>query len=258
MLVTPPNPPARWQQGCRTMAMFTAAVWAAASVAAPPLVGADGSLGGQWRFVGLPNQTLPPTRYSVESAAGRVALRIEAERSYGSWVHTPATAISATALRWSWRVERPNDRTDLATKEGDDAAARVCLGFDLPLAQLPFFERQKLLIARAVSGIELAAATLCYVWGGREARGSLLVSPYTRRVRQIVLRGADDAGGAWLDEQRDLGADFLRAFGDETGVLPPVTTLIVGADADNTLARSVAHLADLRLTLRARSAKERP
>jgi hypothetical protein len=70
---------------------------------------------------------------------------------------------------------------------------------------------------------------------------------YSRRVRYIVLRSAADAADTWMDERRDVAADFALAFGDEAPQPPPVTALIVAGDADNTGGRSVAFVADLRL-----------
>jgi len=50
-----------------------------------------------------------------------------------------------------------------------------------------------------------------------------------------------------LELERRLGADFLRAFGHETREIPPLIALVVGADADNTGARSLAFVGDLML-----------
>ena len=66
-----------------------------------------------------------------------------------------------------------------------------------------------------------------------------------RRVRTIVLRNGSDAPGHWQRESRDVAADFLRAFGDESATVPPLTAVIVAGDADNTGARSVTHVANL-------------
>jgi len=69
-------------------------------------------------------------------------------------------------------------------------------------------------------------------------------------VRYVVLRTAADASNTWFDEARDIAADFRRAYADEwpataTG-LPPLTAVLVGADADNTGGASVAHITELR------------
>lgn len=220
---------------------------AAAALAVPPLLTPDGTLAAGWRYAGLPDQKPPATRFSAERVDGRDALRLEAERSYGNWVHPLDTPTPGKTLSWSWRLDVPNPRGNLARKDADDLAARVCLSFDLPLAQLPFLERQKLQLARSIAGMDIPTQTLCWVWGGPEATGRVVANAYTARVRQIVLRNAGDAVGRWFDEVRDVRADYRRAFGDEADEPPPVRAVLIGADADNTLARSVAHVAGVQL-----------
>lgn len=211
-----------------------------------PLV-ESGGLGPGWRVATLPQQKPPVTRFTPERVQGREAVRVEADGSYGNLVHGLAMASVPATLAWSWRVQAPAPANDLRSKAGDDAAIKVCMSFDLPLEQVPFWERQGLRLARARSGEPLPAATLCWVWGGRDPRGTVLANAYSRRVRYIVLRSAADAADTWVDERRDVAADFALAFGDEAPRPPPVTALIVAGDADNTGGRSVAFVADLRL-----------
>ena len=208
----------------------------------------EARLGPGWRVVGWPDQRMPLTRYAAEVIDGRLALRLDARASYGNLVHTLPAQAPPRTLSWAWRMQQPNPGADLRVKAGDDAAAKVCLGFDMALQRVPFVERTLLRVARSRSADPLPAATLCWVWGGVEAPGSAIDNAYSRRVRYIVLRTAADATGTWLTETRDVAADFRRAFGDESPDTPAVTTVIVAADADNTGASTVAHVADLRFS----------
>ncbi len=211
----------------------------------PPLF-SGASLGAGWRVATLPAQQSPVTRFTPETVEGRAALRIEAEASYGNLVHEPPPGPLPRSLQWSWRLASPNPAADLRQKAGDDVAAKVCLSFDLPLARVPLREGVLLQLARARTGAKLPAATLCWVWGGDEAAGTVVDNAYSRRVRYLVLRNAGDASGTWVEESRDIAADFARAFGDEATTPPPLMAVGVGADADNTGGRSVAHLTALR------------
>ncbi len=222
--------------------LAASAAWAAVLA---PLVEGD-AVAPPWRFAGLPQQTLPRTDYRAAAVDGRAALRIEARGSYGNLVHDLPAGSRIATLAWQWRLERQNPLADLATKAGDDSAVKVCLLFDAPLAQVPFVERQLLRVARAASGEALPAATLCYVWAHAQPAGAVLANAYSRRVRYVVLRGADAPLHAWLDERRDVAADFRRAFGDEANEVPPVAAVAVAGDADNTGGHSVAYVAALR------------
>jgi Protein of unknown function (DUF3047) len=118
--------------------------------------------------------------------------------------------------------------------------------FDLPLEALGFVERNLMRLARSASGEYLPAATLCYVWDAALPVGTQLPNAYTRRLRWVVL-DSGNAPGQWREHRRNLAADFLANFGDDSGTVPPLLTIVVGADSDNTGNRSTAYVGDLTL-----------
>jgi hypothetical protein len=211
----------------------------------------DGGAGAQpavaWQPEGLPAQKEPATRFDIVELDGRRVLRLSAERSYGNLVHALPSGDAGRWLSWRWRVDQPNPRADLRQRGADDAAVKVCAMFDLPLDAVPFAERQLLRLARARSSRPLPSATLCYVWDIGLPEGTVLDNAYTRRVRLLVVRGSGSPSMAWRDERRDLHADFLRLFGDESRQVPPLSAIAVGADADNTAGQSLAFVDGLKL-----------
>ena len=210
-----------------------------------PYAGASSAPAAPWAVVGLPKQSKPYTRFSVVDVDGRRALRVEADKSYGNLVHPLKRSITAAHLAWQWRVDEPLTRADLREKQGEDIAVKVCTVWDLPMDQVPFAERQALRVARAATDGELPTATVCYVWDPALPVGTKLDSPFTRRLRYIVLRNGQDPLKQWTEDRRDIAADFLALFGDESTTLPPLVGILVGADSDNTRAHSVAHVADI-------------
>src|SRR5512134_1029043 len=150
-----------------------AAVGAAGASAVTDPVGALGAPASPWHVVGLPRQSMPTTRYQVIERDGQRVLEIDAQASYGTLVHELDGDVGAQSLSWSWRIELDNPATDLRTKHGDDHVAVVCALFDMPLAAVPFIERQLLRLARVFSGQALPAATLCYAWDARQPRDSV-------------------------------------------------------------------------------------
>jgi hypothetical protein len=208
-----------------------------------------GSIGGApaspWHVAGLPHQRKPFTRFSLVELDGRRALRVEADSSYGNLVHPLRIDGTALTLSWQWRVDEFVAESDLRTKNGDDTSVKVCVFFDLPITRVPFVERQVLRMARAASEEPLPASTVCYVWDRTLPAGSVLDNAYTHRMRYLVLQGGAQNLHRWVAEHRDVGADFLRLFGNESSQIPPIVGVAVGADADNTHGHSVAHVADL-------------
>jgi hypothetical protein len=212
-----------------------------------PLVPADGSAASSWRFVGFPKSKadIPATRFALAEVQGERALKVSARASYGTWVHD-LPKVEPGRLQWRWRLDQPLTGgkvvADIQTKAGDDAALKVCVMFDHPLDRVPFAQRTLLRIARSISGEDLPAATLCYVWDSVHPAGLQGANPYTQRVRFITLQGQGAPLAQWQTESRDVGADFATLFADELpagAAVPKVRAVLIGADSDNTGAESV-------------------
>lgn len=230
--------------------------WAAAPAFAQnlsPLVPADGSVAKNWRFVGFPKSKadIPDTRFELADVQGERALQVSTRASYGTWVHDLPNAEPGR-LQWRWRLDQAltggKAVADILTKAGDDAALKVCVMFDHPLDRVPFLERTLLRVARSVSGEDLPAATLCYVWDSVHPAGLQGANPYTQRVRFITLQGQGAPLAQWQTETRDVAADFANLFADELpteAALPKVRAVLIGADSDNTGAHSVGWVKNL-------------
>ena len=204
-----------------------------------------------WRHVTLPRQPRH-TRYAVVDDAGTHVLRIDADGSYSNLLHPLAQPLGETPmLRWRWRADALPAGADLARKDGDDVAARLCVLLDLPLERLTFTDRLKLRLGRRLFDPTLPAAAICYVWDSALAAGTWLPNAYTARVQMLVLRSrrSGDPAGRWIDEQRDLRADFARAFPHEAanGPLPALAAIGVAADGDNTSGTARSYFGDLTL-----------
>ena len=204
------------------------------------------SLHPAWQLTTLPaDKGVAPSRFEPAVIDGVAGLKVSTDASYGVLAHAWQGSTSPV-LSWRWRVDQPLAAADLATKAGDDAALKVCVMFDQPLADIPFFQRTGLSLARSVTGKDLPSATLCYVWDTRYPEGTQGANPYTARVRYIVLGGPGAALGQWTLQKRRVNDDFQRLFGQESPHTPPVTAVVLGADSDNTRGRSLAYISALR------------
>ncbi|HEY2559479.1 MAG TPA: DUF3047 domain-containing protein [Caldimonas sp.] len=221
------------------------------AAAAEPALAAFGSAGGApqapWKVVGLPQQSKPFTRFSVVDIDGKRAVKIEADLSYGNLVHAVKDVAAPARLEWQWRIEKPLEAADLHEKHGDDTAVKVCVFFDLPMDNVPFADRQLLRLARSKTSDPVPTATVCYVWDAKIAAGTTLDNAFTRRMRYIVLESGTDRLNKWVAEKRDVGADFMKVFSDESKVVPPIVGIAVGADSDNTQSHSVAYVSGVTL-----------
>jgi hypothetical protein len=216
-----------------------------AAAAEPALTGfgaAGGAPQAPWHVQGLPQQgSKPLTRFSVVDLDGKRAVKIEADESYANLVH-PVNSLTATRLAWQWRLEKPLPLADLRTRAGDDTAIKVCVFFDMPIDNMSFTDRQLLRLARSKTTDFQPTATVCYVWDTQLPIGTTLDNAFTRRVRYMVLQTGNDRLDRWIAEKRDIGADFLKLFGDESKTVPTVLGVSVGADSDNTKGHVVSYV----------------
>lgn len=190
-----------------------------------------------WTMALLPKQSRPITDYQAITLDAAPAVQVTADRSYGALMTNLDASQQPRSLRWEWRLEAITRPTSLTERAGDDNPVKICVAFDWPASAVPFWERQALGIAKAVTGEPLPGATLCYTWGNKETKGMPIDSPYTRRVRVIALRNATDAKNQWFQESRNIEQDLRMAFGDELPAnkpMPQATIVFISADMDNT------------------------
>lgn len=179
----------------------------------------------------LPNQPRH-TQFTLVEEAGRTVLAVRANASSSGLLRRVRVDLRIhPILSWRWKVANLPVKGDLSTKAGDDFAVRIYVTFDLDPATLPLGDRLRLSLARTIWGDQLPAAALCYVWDGRSPVDTIVPNAYTDRVRMVVVDSGSAELGRWVARERNMAADFRRAFGIEP---PPVTGIIVSADTDNT------------------------
>ena len=99
-------------------------------------------------------------------------------------------------ISWKWNVSKfPEKQKEesLETENEDDFAARVYVIFPAM-----FFTNSKVLE---------------YVWAEKLPEGSIGTSPYSKNIKLIVARSGQNKDGKWYQEDRDITADYIKAFG---------------------------------------------
>ena len=189
------------------------------------------------------DQRIAPTQFRLREWDGVAALEATANASMALLARPLAVDLSRTPiLCWRWRVDAPLRNADMASKAGDDYAARVYLALSLPASELSLLTRAKLALARRLYGEQVPDAALNYVWDNRYPVGTVRPNAYTERARMWVLRSGAAAAGGWVSERRDVLADAQQAFGTRQ---VQARLLAVGSDTDNTGERAHAGFAEL-------------
>lgn len=224
-------------------ALLLPALASAETVWVGKFTGASEDIPAPWRIERL-NEDIAPTRYRLRLWDGVHAVEAHAVNSMALLARPVDVDLGRTpVLCWRWRVDAPLKNADMTSKAGDDYAARVYLSFAVPPDSLGLGTRMALALARSLRGNAVPDAAINYIWDNRHPVGTWQPNAYTDRARMLVLRsGAADAG-RWAEERRDVGADFLKAFGHAPARL---TGLAIAADTDNTGEEARAGFADFR------------
>jgi hypothetical protein len=158
-----------------------------------------------------------PTDYGVVQMDGAAVLQADA-REGGSGL---ARFIRVDPqrhpwLEWRWRVEAEPGK-DLKVSSGSSPLARLSVAFHGDVHKLDFEDRTKLRLAMLLTPNGLPYASLLYVWMLEVPAETVIHSPYTDRVRMIVVESGAQRIGAWVSVRRNVLEDYRRAFGDEAG-----------------------------------------
>lgn len=230
--------------------LVAGASFAAGDAAIPKFSEASpGALPAGWEPISIPYRRA--AEISLVREEERTVLRVHSDGAFGSAAHRfHADPARTPLLSWRWKIDRVVQSGNLEVRDREDFAARVYVSFDLPAEELSLYTRTKLAVARTFFG-EVPAAAICYVWDNRHAPGTSAWSPHYDHVRIIVLRSGNALAGQWVEERRDVDADFRAAFGERhRGPTPPIAAVIAGNDTDQTHERATAWFGDFVLGTR--------
>jgi len=208
---------------CRLIVVTILALSLAISVSAgtPPLVIDDfeRELGTEWSVKSFKGET----GYQVISDNGNRVLQADSRGTASGLVRKiDLDPRTLPILSWRWKVAGTIPQGDERTKAGDDYAARVYVIFPHW-----FFPKTR---------------TLNYIWANRLPQGEFLPNAYTGNAVMVAVESGPEKAGRWLDERRDIVADFRKAFGEEP---PRIGAIAVMTDTDDTGTRAMAWYDDL-------------
>jgi hypothetical protein len=127
-------------------------------------------------------------------------------------------------LRWRWKIDGVNTNGSERDLKKFDHAARLFLAFDTFIG---------------------SPRTLNYTWANVEKVGTVLEHPKSGRAQILVLESGNAHTGEWIAEERDIVADWKRAFGDQP--MAKIVGLGMMTDSDSLGGRLVGEYADIQL-----------
>lgn len=119
----------------------------------------------------------------------------------------------------------------MSVRKFEDSPVRVVLAFEGNRSKFSAKNAMQSELAQLLSGERMSYATLMYVWCNQRAPGSVITSPRTDRIRKIVVESGASNLNQWMDYERNIRADFEKAFGEAPGALIGIGIM---TDSDNT------------------------
>jgi hypothetical protein len=193
------------------------------------------------------------TRYRlVADEHGVTVVEAKADAAASGLVKTLNISPTATPwIQWRWRVPEVIATADNTKRDLEDSPVRVIVTFDGDLATLDFEERALSSRLKALTGRPLPYATLMYIWENQKPAGEIIDNSHSTRVKMIVVESGAERRGKWLHFERNIAADFERAFGEKPG---RINSLGIMTDTDNTGESTVAYYGDIRFSARPKGA----
>lgn len=170
---------------------------------------------------------------AANAAAGALIYRFDAD------------AKTHPILRFKWKPANLIASSDPRTKAGDDYVARIYVTFATDPASAGIKETAENAIAHVLYGETPPHAALSYVFTHKAALGTIITSPYTRRVKKIVLDADPASVARWKSFERNIYDDYKRAFNEEPTRISGIAIMV---DTDNTGESASARFGDITLS----------
>jgi hypothetical protein len=190
----------------------------------------------KWQHCAFPGKK--STRYRAVRLDGRDAVLGESD-SAASMLrqHLRVEPSNLGTLSFSWKVPKMISGADMTQRDGDDSPVRVVLAFEGDRSKFSAKNSMLSELAMALTGEPLPYATLMYVWGNHSSPESVLINTRTDRIRKLVIESGPARLDRWLDYERDIRADYEKAFGEAPGALVGIAIM---TDSDNTRQKTSA------------------
>lgn len=185
------------------------------------------------------------TRYALAPDDGRMVVHADAVASASGLItDVNVDAREYPLIRWRWKIANLVARADMTRRAGDDYPARLYVNFRDRHDNPGFLEKVEAAVYRRLYGQDPPTAAINYVWDGKAPVGTIAPNAYTGRVRMFVVRSGSKDVGRWVDEERNLLADYRIAFGKDP---PPIVSVAIMTDTDNTGESAAAWYGDISL-----------
>ena len=183
-----------------------------------------------WTHYKLPGKT--PSQFEYELKDGRDAIAAKAQSSASMLRQVMRVEPAALGrIKFSWKLPDLIQHADMSLREFDDSPVRVVLAFEGDRSKFSGKNAMLSELAHVLTGEPMPYATMMYVWCNTCETETVIFNPHTDRIRKLPLESGSSKLNRWMDYERAVRDDFVKAFGEEPGML---TSISIMTDTDNT------------------------
>jgi DUF3047 family protein len=159
----------------------------------------------------------PRYDFTVVEDAGRRALRLRSDSEHSTIAHALDVDLERTpVLAWWWKVVSFPKGADLRERATSDATGHLFV----------IWPRFPAMLRSRIIG---------YVWEPHAPADAIFTSKKTGTLTYVVLRSGHEGLGAWVEERRDVAADYRKIYGSAP---PNPPALALSIDTNDTRARA--------------------
>jgi hypothetical protein len=178
-------------------------------------------LGAHWQQVKFG----APTDYHVVQEGTNFFLQASADKSCSAFtVKLNIKPPAKLTLRWRWKIDGVPTNGSERVVSRFDHAARVFIAFDTFIGP---------------------PRSLDYIWANEEKVGTILSHPLSSRIQLIMVESGNARADEWISEERDVVADWKKAFGHRA--MSKIIGIGVLTDGDSLSCKLTGDYADIEL-----------
>jgi hypothetical protein len=172
------------------------------------------------------------SRYSIVQENGKNILQCESNGSASGLILKKTFNIYKNSkLKWRWKILNIYNNADPRKKSGDDFPIRIYIIFKYNPETATLYEKTKYSAAKLIYGEYPPHSSVNYVWSSSVIPERMITSPYTDRVKLVLLQKGPERVNTWVTEEVNILDDYKRAFGENP---PETASLAIMSDSDNT------------------------
>ncbi|MFZ2807861.1 MAG: DUF3047 domain-containing protein [Desulfosalsimonadaceae bacterium] len=145
-------------------------------------------------------------------------------------------------LKWRWKATGLYKNGDVSRKDGDDFPVRIYIAFEYNAGNVGFFEKAGFSTLKLFYGEYPPIGAITYIWENKLPIGTIAPNPFTDRVKMIVVESGGKKLNNWVDEERNIFDDYVKAFGKKP---PMISGVAIMTDSDNTGESAVSYYGDI-------------